>query len=147
MERTLVLIKPDAVMRGLIGKIVTRFEEKGLTILAMKLIHADEDLAQEHYSVHQGAPFFDSLVKFISSAPIVAMVLAGDRAIENVRNIVGATDPKDAMPGSIRGTLALSKSRNCVHASDSVESAVREIPIFFEESEILSYTRPSSEWL
>ena len=133
MEETLVLIKPDGVKRHICGEILTRYERKGLQIKAMKLLQAPNELAEEHYAEHKDKPFFGELVDFITSGPVLAFVLAGKNAVTSVRNINGATNPIDATPGSIRGDYALTMDSNVVHASDSVESAAREIHLWFPE--------------
>ena len=132
VERTLVLIKPDAVRRGLAGDILRRFEQRGLTIEEARLLTADRSLAEEHYAEHAGKPFFGELVEFITSGPTMALVLEGEGAIATVRTTMGATNPADAGPGTIRGDLALSMPDNLVHGSDSPESAVREIGLWFD---------------
>ena len=133
MEETLVLIKPDGVKRQICGEILTRYERKGLIIKAMKLLQTPKELAQEHYAEHKDKPFFGELVDFITSGPVLALVLAGKNAVTSVRTINGATNPVDATPGSIRGDYALTMDSNVVHASDSVDSAVREIHLWFPE--------------
>ena len=133
MEETLVLIKPDGVKRHICGEILTRYERKCLQIKAMKLLQAPNELAEEHYAEHKDKPFFGELVDFITSGPVLAFVLAGKNAVTSVRNINGATNPIDATPGSIRGDYALTMDSNVVHASDSVESAAREIQLWFPE--------------
>ncbi len=133
MERTLILVKPDAFARGLTGEIVARFERKGLKIVAIKSMQLDRETAERHYAEHREKPFFGELVDFITSGPLVALVLAGERAIEAARQVIGATDPLAAAPGSIRGDFALSVQNNLVHGSDSPESAEREVAIFFPE--------------
>ena len=133
MEETLVLIKPDGVKRHICGEILTRYERKGLQIKAMKLLQAPNELAEEHYAEHKDKPFFGELVDFITSGPVLAFVLAGKNAVTSVRNINGATNPIDATPGSIRGDYALTMDSNVVHASDSVDSAAREIHLWFPE--------------
>jgi nucleoside-diphosphate kinase len=133
MNRTLILVKPDAYARGLTGEILTRFERKGLRICALKRMELSDETAQRHYAEHRGKPFFEPLIDFITSGPIVALILEGDRAIEAARQIIGATDPVDATPGSIRGDFALDTRTNLVHGSDSAESAEREAGIFFPE--------------
>lgn len=133
MEETLVLIKPDGVKRQICGEILTRYERKGLIIKAMKLLQAPKELAQEHYAEHKDKPFFGELVDFITSGPVLAFVLAGKNAVTSVRTINGATNPVDATPGSIRGDYALTMDSNVVHASDSVDSAAREIHLWFPE--------------
>lgn len=136
MERSLVLIKPDVVQRGLSGAIITRLEQLGFKIVAMKMLHLDKALAQEHYSVHKDKPFFNDLVDYISSAPIVAIVFEGEVAVAVIRKAMGATDPAKAETGTIRGDFGLDIERNSVHGSDSVETAEREIKLFFSEDEI-----------
>jgi nucleoside-diphosphate kinase len=133
MDRTLILVKPDAFARGITGEIVARFERKGLRIVALKLMTMSTDLARRHYAEHEGKPFFDELVEFITSGPLVAMVLEGPRAVEAARQVIGATDPVDASPGSIRGDFAIDKGTNLVHGSDSSESAQREAALFFPD--------------
>ena len=141
MERTLILLKPDAVQRGLVGGLISRLEAKGLKLVGMKLIAVDRELANRHYGEHVGKPFFDGLVAFITSSPVVAIVAEGENAVEVVRRLMGATSPLDAAPGTVRGDLAMSIGMNLVHGSDSLESASREIDLFFEPSEVLSYDR------
>ncbi len=131
MDRTLILVKPDAYERRLTGEIIARLERKGLRIAALKLMTADEDLAKRHYAEHEGRPFFDALVAFITSGPMVAMILEGPNAIEAARQLIGLTNGLEAAPGSIRGDYALETRRNLVHGSDSPESAEREIDIYF----------------
>ena len=133
MEETLVLIKPDGVKRQICGEILTRYERKGLIIKAMKLLQTPKELAEEHYAEHKDKPFFGELVDFITSGPLLAFVLAGKNAVTSVRTINGATNPVDATPGSIRGDYALTMDSNVVHASDSVDSAAREIHLWFPE--------------
>ena len=147
MERTLVLLKPDAVQRGLVGGLISRLEAKGLKLAAMKLIAVDRELANRHYAEHVGKPFFDGLVDFITSSPVVAIVAEGDNAVEAVRRLMGATNPLEAAPGTIRGDLAMTIGMNLVHGSDSLESASREIDLFFQPNEILSYNRDADRWI
>jgi len=146
-ERTLVLIKPDGVQRLLAGRILARYEERGLKLAGLKLIHVDRDLAERHYAVHREKPFFGSLVDFITSAPLVAAVLEGPNAIAVVRAMNGATRPHEAAPGSIRGDFALETAQNLVHASDSPENAVAEIELWFDRSELLGYERDIDQWV
>ena len=136
MEKTLVLIKPDAVERGLIGEIIRRFENKSLKIAAMKLVKPSRELVERHYEIHRGKPFFEPVINFMSSGIVVAIVLSGDNAISIVRRMMGALDPLEAEPGTIRGDFTLSTRENLVHGSDSIESAEFEIPIWFEPKEI-----------
>jgi nucleoside-diphosphate kinase len=134
MDRTLILVKPDAFARGLTGEIVARFERKGLRIAALKHMQMDRALAEQHYAEHDGKPFFGELVDFITSGPLVAMVLEGHEAVRAARQVIGATNPIEAAPGSIRGDFALEVGKNMVHGSDSNESAAREAGLFFPES-------------
>jgi nucleoside-diphosphate kinase len=133
MERTLILVKPDAFARNLTGEIIARFERKGLKLIAMKLMTMNRELAQRHYAEHEGKPFFEELVTFITSGPLVAMVLEGEKAIEAARQVIGATNPLQATTGSIRGDYAIEVGQNMVHGSDAPESAAREIGLFFPE--------------
>jgi nucleoside-diphosphate kinase len=147
LERTLVIIKPDAVQRGLIGEIVTRFERRGLRIAALKLIHIDKSLAQRHYAIHEGKPFYEPLIRYITSSPVAVMVLEGNDAIETVRRTMGATNPAGAAPGTIRADLGLEIGRNLVHGSDGPETAAFEVGLFFTDEEILSYQRDTDRWI
>jgi len=147
VERTLVIIKPDGVQRGLIGPIITRLERRGLKITAMKMIQMDYDLAQRHYAVHEGKPFYERLLEYIISAPVVVMVVEGKEAIEVVRRTMGATNPMEAVPGTIRADYGLEIGLNLVHGSDGAETAAFEIPLFFNEDEILSYSRDTDRWI
>ena len=147
MEKTLVLLKPDAVQRGLCGEIIARLERTGLKIVGMKLMQVSEDLANRHYGEHVGKPFFDGLVGFITSGPIVAMAFEGNNAVSIVRKTLGATNPADSPPGSVRGDFGVDIGRNLAHGSDSPESAVRELGLFFREDELLSYGRATDSWI
>ena len=147
MERTLVLIKPDAVQRGLIGEITSRLENKGLKISGMKLMKVSEELAGRHYGEHVGKPFFDALVNFITSSPIVALAVDGDNAVAVVRNVMGATNPQDAANGSNRGDLGLSIGMNLINGSDSPTSSERELALVVDESELLDYDRDVDNWI
>ena len=147
MEKTLVLVKPDGVQRGLIGEVISRLEKRGLKLVAMKLMQVDEALAQRHYGEHEGKPFFAGLVGFITSAPVVAMVWEAENAVEVVRNTMGSTKPADSPLGTIRGDLALDIGRNLVLGSDGPESAEREIGLFFSQGEILGYNRSNDDWI
>ena len=147
MERTLVLIKPDAVQRGLAGEIISRLESRGLKIAAMKMLQMDLEMAGRHYGEHRERPFFQGLVDFITSAPIIAMVLEAPNAVRLTRNTMGETAPLSSPPGSIRGDLAVDIGRNLIHGSDSVETAQREIALFFEPDEIVSYQRAVDAWI
>ena len=147
MERTLVLIKPDALQRGLSGTIIARLEARGLKLVALKLMQVGSDLARQHYGEHAEKPFFRGLVKFITSSPIIAMVVEGNEAVAIVRNSMGETNPKNAAPGTIRGDFALDMGRNLIHGSDSTESARKEIEFFFANKEILNYQRDTEPWI
>ena len=147
MDRTLVLLKPDAVQRGLAGEIISRLERRGLKLAAMKMLLVTEELAHRHYADHVGKPFFEGLVKFITSSPIVAMVVEGENAVDVVRNTMGVTSPSEAAPGTIRGDLALTIGANLIHGSDSAESAKREIGLFFSSDEVIDYTRDVDSWI
>ncbi len=147
VERTLVLLKPDAVQRGLIGELISRIEGRGLKLVGTKLIRIDDALARRHYAAHEGKLFFVSLIDFITSGPVVAMVVQGTDAVEAVRNTMGATNPVDATPGTIRGDLAISIGFNLVHGSDSAESAKSEIDLFFTPDEIIDYERDIDDWI
>lgn len=146
-ERTLVILKPDAVQRGLIGEIIARLEKTGLRIAAMKLVQVTDSLARTHYAEHDGKPFFPGLIEFITAGPAVAMVLEGPRAIEITRKTMGKTDPAQSPPGSIRGDFGLDMGRNLVHGSDGPESAALEVANFFSEEEVLAYTRAPDSWI
>jgi nucleoside-diphosphate kinase len=146
-ERTLIIVKPDAVQRGLTGTILSTFEMKGLRLAALRLIQIDRALAERHYAVHQGKPFYPGLVEFITSGPVVVGVLEGPNAIEAARNLMGATNPVTAAPGSIRGQYALEIGQNLIHGSDSPETARYEIDLFFRPEEILSYRRDVDRWI
>jgi nucleoside-diphosphate kinase len=146
-ERTLVLIKPDGVQRLLTGRILARYEDRGLKLVALKLVHVTTEHAERHYAVHREKPFFRGLVDFITSAPLVAAVLEGPNAIAVVRAMNGATRPHEAAPGSIRGDFALETAQNLVHASDSPENAVAEIELWFDRSELLGYERDIDQWV
>lgn len=147
VERTLVILKPDAVQRGLIGEITSRLERRGLKIIAMKMVQLSEEIARRHYAVHEGKPFFEGLIAYITSGPVVLMVLESPRAIEVVRATMGATDPAKATPGTIRADLALTVDRNLVHGSDGPETAANEIALFFREDELLQYSLDTDRWL
>ena len=146
-ERTLILIKPDGVQRLLVGRILGRFEERGLRIVALKLTRADRALAERHYAIHRDKPFYAGLVEFITSGPLVAAVLEGPQAISLARAMLGATRPENAAPGTIRGDLAVDTGQNLVHASDSAETAVTEIPLWFDPAELYDYAREIDRWI
>jgi nucleoside-diphosphate kinase len=147
MERTLVLIKPDAMQRGLATEILNRLERRGLRIVGLKLMQVDRALAERHYGEHVGKPFFEGLVTYITSCPIIAAVFEGTNAIESVRNTMGKTNPKDAAPGTIRGDYGLEIGRNLVHGSDGPESAAREVGLFFQASELQDVKRDVDKWV
>ncbi len=144
-ERTLVFLKPSAVIRGLMGEIISRIERKGLKITAMKLLKLSREKAEELYEMHKEKAFFQELVSHVTSGPVLAMVIEGPNAIAVMRNLIGKTNPLEASPGTIRGDYALNVTKNVIHASDSPENAEREIKIFFKEEEIVDYTKPAEE--
>ena len=147
MERSLVLIKPDAIQRGLAGEIVTRLERRGLKIVAMKMLHMDKTLAQRHYAIHKDKAFFNKLVDFITSSPIIAIVFQGKDAVEIIRQTMGETDPLKAKAGTIRGDFGLDIQHNLIHGSDSAENASEEINLFFSTEEILDYHKDVDRWV
>ncbi|MFB6253652.1 MAG: nucleoside-diphosphate kinase [Halobacteriaceae archaeon] len=148
-ERTFVMAKPDAVQRGLIGEIVSRLEQRGFKLVAGKFMQIDESLAHEHYAEHTDKPFFDELVEFITSGPVFAMVWAGEDVTRQVRHMIGATDPAEADPGTVRGDYALDLTQNIVHASDHEDPGAneREIALFFDEDELIDYSRVDEKWV
>jgi nucleoside-diphosphate kinase len=146
-ERTLILIKPDGVQRQLVGRIIERYEQRGLRIVGLKLMLADRDLAERHYAVHADKPFFPGLVDFITSGPLVALAVQGTQAVAVCRAVNGATRPHEAAPGSIRGDLALETGMNLVHASDSPENAASELALWFSPTELLDYERAVDAWI
>jgi nucleoside-diphosphate kinase len=147
LQRTLLLVKPDGVQRQLIGRVLTRFEERGLKIVGLKLVRADRALAEEHYAVHRERPFFAGLLEFITSGPLVAAAVEGPNAVAIVRAMNGATRPHEAEPGSIRGDFAVETAQNLVHASDSPETAAAELALWFKPDELLSYEREIDRWV
>jgi nucleoside-diphosphate kinase len=147
MERTLVIIKPDGVQRGLIGEIIARLERRGLKIVGMKMMQISTELASRHYAVHKGKPFYEGLVDYITSSPVVVMAIEGKRAIEVLRSTMGATNPVQATPGTIRADLAVEIGRNLVHGSDGPETAAFELGLFFSSDEILSWDRATERWI
>ena len=147
MERTLIIIKPDAVQRGLTGEIIRRFEVRGLRIVGMKFMMVPESLAERHYAIHNERPFFRNLVQYITSSPVVVMALEGTNAIAVARSVIGKTNPLDAAPGTIRGDFGMEIGRNLVHGSDSVENGLVEIANFFEESELVNWMRVTDPWI
>lgn len=147
MERTLIIAKPDAVQRGLIGEIIARFERRGLRIIGMKFMQIDRELASRHYAIHQGKPFYEGLLDYITSAPVVVMALEGNEAIQIARGTIGATKPREAAPGSIRGDFGMMVGRNLVHGSDSPENGEHEVALFFKPEELVSWQRDVDRWI
>jgi len=147
IEKTFVMIKPDSVVRGLIGKVISRIEGKGLKLIGARMIHMTEEQANRLYSVHKSKPFFGDLVSFIRSAPVVVLAVEGESAVTVVRRLIGATDSKEAAPGTVRGDLSCSKSMNVIHASDSLDNAQRELAIFFAPSDLVAYRRLDEAWV
>lgn len=147
MERTLILVKPDGVQRGLMGEIIGRFERRGLKLIGMKFIQMTQELAERHYAVHQGRPFYADLVAYITSGPVVAMAWAGNDAIKAARNTIGATNPVEANAGTIRGDFGMEIGRNLVHGSDSPENGVKEVSLFFADTEIVDWQRVTEAWI
>lgn len=147
MERTFLAIKPDGVQRGLVGEIIRRFEEKGFTLVGLKLLKVSRELAQQHYDVHRERPFFAGLVDFITSAPVVAMVWEGEGVVASARKIIGATNPLSAEPGTIRGDFGVNIGRNLIHGSDATETAQREVSLWFKEEELVSWQPTITPWL
>lgn len=146
-ERTFVMIKPDAVQRGLVGEIIGRFEQRGIKLVGLKLVAVDRELAEKHYGIHRGKPFFEPTVAYITSSPVAAMVLEGENVIQIVRNMMGKTNPQEAIPGTIRGDYGQFIGRNIVHGSDGPDTASFEINLWFTEKELATYTRIDEEWL
>lgn len=147
MERTLIIIKPDGVERNLIGPIITRFEQRGLKIVGMKMLKVSDSLARQHYAVHEGKSFFEPLIEYITSAPVVVIALEGPQAVQAARNTIGSTKPVEATAGSIRGDFGMMVGRNLVHGSDSPENGAAEIALWFDESELISYERAVDRWI
>ncbi len=147
MERTLVILKPDAIQRGLIGQITARLEQRGLKLVGMKFIQIDQELAARHYAVHKGKPFYDGLLQYITSSPVVVQVWEGKRVIETVRRTCGATNPIDADVGTIRADFGVEIGRNLIHASDGAETAAYEIPLYFKETELVNWSRATDQWI
>ena len=147
MQRTLVLVKPDGVQRGLVGAIVARLERRGLKLIGLKMMRISNEVAARHYAEHQGKPFFDGLIAFITSGPVVAMIWEGREAVSVVRSLMGATDPLKAGPGTIRGDLALDLGMNLIHGSDSPGRAETEIALFFDRGELYAYDRTADRWI
>ncbi|MCY8474242.1 nucleoside-diphosphate kinase [Bacillus halotolerans] len=147
MEKTFIMVKPDGVQRQLIGEILSRFERKGLQLAGAKLMRVTEQMAEKHYTEHQGKPFFGELVEFITSGPVFAMVWEGENVVEVTRQLIGKTNPKEALPGTIRGDFGMFVGKNIIHGSDSLESAEREINIFFKDEELVSYQQLMTGWI
>ena len=147
MERTFIAIKPDGVQRKLIGEVIRRFEAKGFTLVGLKLMQVSQELAEEHYSVHKERPFFGSLIEFITSGPLVAMVWEGEGVVTSARKIIGATNPLTAEPGTIRGDFGISVGRNLIHGSDGIETAQTEIKLWFQDKELVSWEPSLMSWL
>lgn len=147
MERTYLMVKPDGVQRGLCGEIVSRFEKKGLKLVAMKLMVIPKETAENHYGEHKGKKFYDSLISYITSGPVLAMVWEGENAVTVCRTLMGKTNPQESAPGTIRGDYGMVTGVNLIHGSDSPESAAREISIFFKPEELVDYTRDSDKWI
>lgn len=147
MERTLIILKPDAIQRGLIGTLIARIEQRGLRIAGLKMLWVSPELAERHYGEHRGKAFYEPLLRFITSAPVVALVVEGPQAISVMRMLMGKTDARQADPGTIRGDFGLSNRHNLVHGSDSPESAEREIALWFTPEELFSYHRPTESWV
>ena len=147
MERTFIMIKPDGVQRSLVGEIISRFETKGFTLVGMKFMSVPKELAEKHYGVHKERPFFSSLVDFITSSPVVAMVWEGDGVVAGARTIIGATNPLSSAPGTIRGDLGVSIGRNIIHGSDAIETAQSEIALWFGEGELVDWKPVATPWL
>lgn len=147
MEKTFIMLKPDAVQRGLVGQVIARFEQKGCKLVGMKLMNVDQALAEQHYAEHKEKPFFGPTVNYIMSSPVVAMVWEGKNVVAIARELMGSTNPANANPGTIRGAYGMDISRNIIHGSDSVESAEREIALYFKPEEICEYHKAGEEWL
>lgn len=147
MERTFIMVKPDGVQRNLIGEVIRRFENKGFTLVGLKMLKPSRELAEKHYAVHKERPFFQSLIEFITSDPVVAMVWEGDGVIASARKIIGATNPLNAEPGTIRGDYGVNVGRNLIHGSDAPETAEQEIGLWFDATELISWTPTGQAWL
>ena len=146
-ERTLVLVKPDGVQRGIAGEIISRLERTGLQIIGLKLMQISDDLASQHYGEHHGKPFYPGLVSFITSSPVIALVLEGPSAVSTTRKIMGATNPADSAPGTIRGDFGVDMGRNLIHGSANLEDAAREVSLFFNDFELTDYSRSTQQWI
>ena len=146
-ERTLVLVKPDGIQRGIAGEIISRLERTGLQIIGLKLMQISDDLASQHYGEHHDKPFYPGLVSFITSSPVIALVLKGPSAVSTTRKIMGATNPADSAPGTIRGDFGVDMGRNLIHGSANLEDAAREVSLFFNDSELTDYSRSTQQWI
>jgi len=147
LERTFLAVKPDGVQRGLVGEIIRRFESKGFTLVGLKLLQVSRELAEQHYDIHKEKPFFGGLVEFITSGPVVAMVWEGDGVVASARKIIGATNPLNSEPGTIRGDYGVSIGRNLIHGSDAVDTAQREVSLWFKDEELVSWQPTVKSWL
>jgi nucleoside-diphosphate kinase len=147
MEREFIMIKPDGVQRGLVGNVISRIEKSGLKIIAIKMLDVSQEQAERHYAIHKGKIFYDGLLKFITSGPVVAIVVEGIEAVKHTRRLIGSTNPIDATPGSIRGDYALEIGRNVVHAGDSIENAINEYQIYFDDCELINYKKIDESWI
>jgi nucleoside-diphosphate kinase len=147
MEKTLVLVKPDAVQRGLIGEVISRLERRGLRLIAAKFIQVSQELAETHYAIHKGKPFYEPLIKYITSSPVMAMAWEGPNGVAAVRQTMGATRPTEAAPGSVRHDFGLEVGRNLTHASDSIENGEKEVALWFEPDELVSWERAIDPWV
>ena len=147
MEHSLVLVKPDGVQRGLIGEVISRLERRGLRLIAAKFLQVSQELAETHYAIHKGKPFYDSLIDYITSAPVMAMVWEGPNAVAAIRQTMGATRPTDAAPGSLRHDFSLEIGRNLTHASDTIENSEKEVELWFKSSELISWERDTDRWI
>ncbi|MCF8010098.1 MAG: nucleoside-diphosphate kinase [Clostridiales bacterium] len=147
MERTYAMVKPDGVQRGLVSEVISRFERRGLKIIGLKIMNISHELAKKHYAEHKDKPFFNGLIQYITSGPVVAMVLEGKSAVVMVREMMGATNPQEAVPGTIRGDFGIDIGRNIVHGSDTLENAEREIGLFFDKHEIVEYKMDLNSWI
>jgi nucleoside-diphosphate kinase len=147
MEQSLVLVKPDGVQRGLIGEVISRLERRGLQLLAAKFLQVSQELAETHYAIHKGKPFYDGLIRYITSAPVMAMVWEGPNAIAAIRQTMGATQPTEAAPGSLRHDFALEVGRNLTHASDTVENGAQEVALWFKPQELVKWGRDTDKWI
>jgi nucleoside-diphosphate kinase len=147
MEQTLVLVKPDGVQRGLIGEVISRLERRGLRLVAAKFVNVNVELAETHYAIHKGKPFYDGLIRYITSAPVMAMVWEGPKAVAAVRQTMGSTRPTEAAPGSLRHDFALEVGRNLTHASDSPENGVQEVALWFRPEELVQWERSTDRWI